>query len=662
MNVTARLAQFSLIVVSLVALPLRAQDAEVPRTRTSPGIGSPAFPYAVPEEVSLSSERLARLGDEVTSWVAGGDLVGAELLIVKDGRAVFHEAYGWSDREERRPVERGSIWSIKSMTKPFTATAILMLAEEGKLSLGDPVSQYLPGFAGDERTTIRHLLSHTSGYRGLSGNSQEFDTFGAWVEDWARQEPTQPLGTYTYSDFNYGALGYIVEAVSDESVEGFLQDRLIEPLGLAETHTTFSPDSPWADRVPSRYEWQADAADFRRIWSRTDSLWYPFFPAAWGLWASATDYATFMTMWLNRGQYAGKRLLSEASVEASLSPQSLDWDGGGHYVYGWNVRNAPSDGGMPGLFQHEGYDGTWAMAFPGVNTIVIYLTHSQQGPHFQAFYNRLTMLVDLGFPGKDMVWADKAGVDPAALSEAERGLYVGTYRGRAPGGTPEIVGRVWDEDGHLNTRFGELGQSTDLTFHLVPLGDHRFTHGRYVDGRLDAIETGITVQFLVEDGEATGYELTFDGQPDFSVVRADSAQVEAEIEAVRNRVAIDEVVRERLEAEGVEAARVVHRALLDARPDTVLLGESLLNALGYRLLAEERLAEAIAVLEMNVEAYPASPNVYDSLADAYRAAGQLDEARRSYARAVELAEQAGDARVDNYRARLERARRELEAQ
>jgi imidazolonepropionase-like amidohydrolase len=139
---------------------MEVQEADVPRTRTLPGIASPAFPYAHPEEVGLSREKLDRLSDEIVSWVAAGDLIGAELLIVKDERAVFHEAYGWSDREERRPVERNSTWSIKSMSKPFTAMAVLMLADKGALSLDDPVSRYMPGFAGDPRTTIRHLLSH----------------------------------------------------------------------------------------------------------------------------------------------------------------------------------------------------------------------------------------------------------------------------------------------------------------------------------------------------------------------------------------------------------------------------------------------------------------------------------------------------------------------
>ncbi len=210
-QITSRLST-ALAVALLTAVPLLAQDVEVPRTRTFPGVESPAFPYAQPEEVGLSSAKLNRLADEVAHWVAGGEIVGAELLIVKDRRIVLHEAFGWADREERRPMERNFLFSIKSMSKPFSAAAILMLEEDGKLSLADPVSRYIPTFTNDS-TTIYHLLTHTSGYAGL-GNTRDFAFLKEWVEDWAATVPTRPFGEYSYSDFNYAALGYVVEAVS----------------------------------------------------------------------------------------------------------------------------------------------------------------------------------------------------------------------------------------------------------------------------------------------------------------------------------------------------------------------------------------------------------------------------------------------------------------
>ena len=659
MNRIARLALLSVAVALLAAPSLRAQDAGVPRTHTFPGVENPAFPYAEPEQVDLSSEQLARLGDEITSWVANGDLVGAELLIVKGGRAVFHEAYGWADREERRPVERGSVWSIKSMSKPFTAMAILMLAEEGELSLDDPVSRYIPGFAGDERTTIHHLLSHTSGTEGV-GDTGDFESLAAWVEDWAREEPANPFGAYGYSDFGYAALGYIVEAVSGGPVESFVAEHIIHPLGLTETHTAFSPDAAWAHRVPSRYEWNEDASDFRPYWTSEQTLDWSFYPAAWGLWATAMDYAEFVSMWLDKGQHGGHRFLSESSVEAALAPQSPALSDGAHYGYGWFVW--PSDGGVPERFGHGGSDGTRAMAFTTGEVIVVYLTHSRGTPHRRALGDRLSLLSGLGVAGNNMIWADDAATEPMALSEAARGRYIGTYRGQAPGGAGpvEVVGKVWEEDGHLHIRFGRLGESTDWVFHLVPLGDHRFAHGRYVDGRVEAVEEGVIERFLVEDGRVIGFEQVVEGQPSLSMTRADPAQVRAEIEAERDRVAIDDLIVGVLEAEGSERAREVHTAVLAARPDSVIVAESLLNGLGYRLLRSGRTEEAIAVFEMNVAAYPGEPNPYDSLADAYRATGQLEDARRNYARAVELGERVGHEFLESYRRKLQRITELLE--
>jgi CubicO group peptidase (beta-lactamase class C family) len=169
----------------LATLPLQTQESAVPRTRTWPGIALPAFPYTQPEEVGLSTGKLERLGDEIVTWVANGDLVGAELLIIRNGRAVFHEAFGWADREERRPMRRNSVFAIASMTKSYTATAALMLVDEGLLSLDDPVRRHSPGFP-DDSTTIHDLLRHTSGFvamnRSRHVDQSRFGSLGGWVD------------------------------------------------------------------------------------------------------------------------------------------------------------------------------------------------------------------------------------------------------------------------------------------------------------------------------------------------------------------------------------------------------------------------------------------------------------------------------------------------
>ncbi len=632
-------------------------EQEVPRTRTLPGIESPAFPYAQPEEVGLSTEKLDRLGYEIVEWVANGDFVGGELLIIKDGKAVFHEAYGWSDRERKIPVERDSIWSIKSMSKPFTAMAVLMLEEAGKLLIDDPVSRYIAGFAGDERTTIRHLLSHTSGFRSLELVGAH-DSLSDWVEDWASRGPTGTFGQYEYTDFGFGAAGYVVKSVSGLSIETFTEERIIGPLQLHDTSTAYLDDPAWRSRVNEWYRWNEDAL---RYDPQYNWPWWSFYPAAWGIFSTAMDYAEFMGMWMNGGEWEGVRLLSAQTVDEALDPHALI---GGNlaYGYGWFLEQTSGDEGMPSVFYHGGGDGTLAIAFPEANAVVIFLTHSRGGSHLRALRNRLAMSGLFEHPGFSLVWADEAGLETVELSPEERARYVGMYRGRAPGGAeaPEFVGHVWEESGHLHSRFGVLGIATDMYIHLAPIGDHRFVHARYGGDHLEAVGTVVKTTFEVEEGEATGYTIFVGDELLASLERADPAKVRADAEAERKRVSIDEVVLERLEAEGSEAARAFHRDLLASRPESVRLGEGILNALGYRLLRQERVADAIAVFEMNVEAYPQAANPYDSLADAYRAAGRLEDARRNYERAVELAEQQEHESLAAYRGKLESVTLQLE--
>jgi CubicO group peptidase (beta-lactamase class C family) len=136
--------------LSLLALSLACDNPASlsERCGLTPLPGSP-FQYACPEDVGLHTSDLAALEDEIRSWVENGAIVGAEFMLVKDRRIVAHSAVGWSDMERGTPLERNSIYRIRSMTKPFTGTAILMLIEEGELALDDRVSGYLPSFDND---------------------------------------------------------------------------------------------------------------------------------------------------------------------------------------------------------------------------------------------------------------------------------------------------------------------------------------------------------------------------------------------------------------------------------------------------------------------------------------------------------------------------------
>jgi CubicO group peptidase (beta-lactamase class C family) len=655
-----RLSGLIVLVYGLAALPaasLSAQDVDVPRTRTLPGIASPAFPYALPEEVGLSSGKLERLAEEVLSWVAAGDLIGAELLIVKDGRAVFHEAYGWSDREGRKPVERNSIWSIKSMSKPFTAAAVLMLAEEGRLSLDDRVSRFIPGFAGDERTTIRHLLSHTSGYREEVGDpSIVHESFRDWVEDWARRTPTGTFGEYHYTDFGFAVAGYVVEEVSGLPIGAFTRQRIIEPLRLDDTTTEFSADSVWRERLNPWYRWNDDAAAYHLRWTRQRPAWR-FNPAAWGMFSTAMDYASFMAMWLNRGERQGVRVLSPAGVEEALREQARGaW---GAYGHGWRVEEEPRTNGMPAAFHHDGGDGTVAFAFPGANAIVVLLTHSRNGAHMGAILEAVGMLRLLDHPGLGLVWTDGQETRRAALTLEEQARYVGAYADRED--DPRWVAHVRQEAGYLHLRVTRPGgRAASFWSHLVPLGGHRFAYGRHDEERV-AVHPVWRVDFAVEGGRATAIRIVSGNHTLLSASRSDPDRILAAADARRMRASIADIVAETLEAEGIAAAQERFRSLLRAASDTVRIIEAELNAFGYRLLRDEGLvARAIAVFELNAEAFPGSPDAYDSLGYAYCVAGRMEEAMRSYDRAAEVAEQRADPGLPNYRARRDWIMRNLE--
>lgn len=630
---------------------------DVPRTRTLPGIQTPAFPYGQPEDVGLSSAKLERLGEEVASWVAAGDMVGGELLIVKEGRAVFHEAYGWSDRERRKPVERNSIWSIKSMAKPFTAMAVLMLAEEGRLSLDEPVRRYLPGFAGDPRTTIGHLLSHTSGYREEVGDPSEIhDSFGHWVEDWAAHAPAGTLGEFHYTDFGFGAAGYIVEVVSGMPIGPFTEQRIAAPLGLDDTATDFSSDPAWRARLNAWYRWNDEAGAYHLRWKPEFRGW-PFYPAAWGMFSTAMDYARFMAMWMNGGERDGVRLLARRQVEEAFEVHGLD--GWGGYGYGWFVEE-PHANGMPSAFWHGGGDGTLAIALPAINTMVIFLTHSRAGPHISAMQEVWGMLDVFDYPGLGKVRADEIDLETVALTPPQQARYAGTYVDRED--VPGRVANLEARDGILELRITRPGGRAAATWaHLVPLDDGRFAPGRYEQGRVAAYHPAWRVEFTTVGDTATEIRIVSRGDTLFFARRADPDRVRANAAMRRNRVSLAEIVEQTLEMAGVEAARERFRDLLAARPDSVRVIAAEFATLGYRLFEnEERLPQATAVFEMAVQAFPAEPGAHEQLGDAYRAAGRLEDAKRSYEQAVELGERQGHEDLRIQRLKLERVTRQIE--
>lgn len=366
--------------LSLLALSLACDNPASlsERCGLTPLPGSP-FQYACPEDVGLHTSDLAALEDQIRSWVENGAIVGAAFMLVKDRRIVAHSAVGWSDMERGTPMERNSIYRIRSMTKPFTGTAILMLIEEGELALDDRVSVYLPSFDNDRsrEITIRQLLTHYGGLSrsGWPGTPWDYPSLRALVDDVGEMGPVNPPGSgFEYSNLGSATLGAVVAKVSSMPVEQFFETRIFEPLDLQDTHTHFTPDASWAERMNSTYWW--NGTEWEKYWDNTMEQVYPFFQTAGGLYSTVFDYARFLTVWMDLGAYAGGRLLSDETALDALSPRPGDEDG--NYGYQWQVWGDPDDAGERAVFGHGGYNGTIAVAVPAYDALILYFTQSTE--------------------------------------------------------------------------------------------------------------------------------------------------------------------------------------------------------------------------------------------------------------------------------------------
>jgi CubicO group peptidase (beta-lactamase class C family) len=351
-----------------------------PRTSREPLADAP-FEYASAAEVGLSEDSLWRFKERLYSRVVARHLIGGEILVIKNGHVVLHQALGWADRERLIPLERNSIYRIASMTKPIAGTAALMLVEEGRLGLDDPVADHLPSFDNERSRaiTVRHLLTHRSGFvqGGHPRGYRESESLRDAVDLLGRTGPSFPPGDeFIYSGLNTDVLGALVAELSGVPVERVLDERILTPLGLRDTYTRFSPDSAWAPRVASSYHrW---SGPWEKYWTPTrdnDSGW---FSPAGGLYASAFDYARFLSAWMNGGQYEGVRLLADSTVRSALTDPLPGPPRSRYYGLHWEVYAAPGAPGALPVFGHRGSTGTLGLAFPEQDVIVIFLTQSEE--------------------------------------------------------------------------------------------------------------------------------------------------------------------------------------------------------------------------------------------------------------------------------------------
>ena len=313
---------------------------------------------AKPEEVGLSSERLKRIHELIERRIERRDISGAITLVARRGRVAHFEAQGLMDIETNKPMTKDAIFRIASMTKPVIGVAILMMIEEGKVRLSDPVSRFIPEFkelkvavaqpnpgqAGargaapaprfytvpaEREITIKDLLTHTSGL--VSGTISTAEAAkvarkpGETLADYLPrlgQVPLefQPGSRWTYSPgAGFDTLGRVVEIVSGQNLDQFLRQRVFEPLGMKDTF--FNISEPQRSRSVTMYQRTPNGLQKSPTQPGAATTYYS---GGGGLSSTADDYHRFAQMLVNGGQLNGKRLLSPRTVELMGSPYAPD--------------------------------------------------------------------------------------------------------------------------------------------------------------------------------------------------------------------------------------------------------------------------------------------------------------------------------------------------
>lgn len=370
-----------------------------------------------PEKVGMSSERLELLTNTFQEYVDNGQLAGAVVLVARKGQIAYFQPFGKSDMENGIPMKEHSIFRIASQTKAITSAGIMILQEEGKLLITDPLGKYIPAFnettvaerkddgtfdivKADRAITIRDLLTHTAGVGYGYGTAKdlwkEANIQGWYFAD--RDEPIQsvvarmaglPFDAQPGEKFVYGystdILGAVIEVASGEPLNTFLKNRILDPLGMNDTHfylpenkrgrltVVYSATEDGLERAPDPGGMTGQGAyvDGPRV----------CFSGGAGYLSTAPDYAKFLQMMLNGGTFNGKRVISRKTAELmtanQLGENPFPWIKGVGFGLGFSVVE---DLGLRGELGSEGEFG-WSGAYhsvywadPEEELLVVYLT------------------------------------------------------------------------------------------------------------------------------------------------------------------------------------------------------------------------------------------------------------------------------------------------
>lgn len=353
--------------------------------------------------------QLPGIGAAMEEMVAKNEIAGAITMVVTKGKTLHLENTGYADVASRRPMTPDTLFWIASMTKPVTGVAILMLQDEGKLNVADPVAKYLPEFAGlktpsgkPANLTITQVLTHTSGLGEAGGEAaRQAKTLADLVPLWlAAPMQFEPGAKWQYCQSGINAAGRIVEVVSGLTFDVFLQKRLFDPLGMS--NTTFYPTTEQRARLVTAYAKNRETGQLEPVPPRPE-----FGPrdrppqGNGGLYSTATDYARFCQMLLNGGSLEGRRYLSAAALKLLSTPQTgelptgffqSDAYGNRGLNYGWGIATCvlrtPHAGVAemlsPGSYGHGGAWGTQAWIDPAKGVAYVLMVQRSNFPNSDA--------------------------------------------------------------------------------------------------------------------------------------------------------------------------------------------------------------------------------------------------------------------------------------
>ncbi|NJD10584.1 MAG: beta-lactamase family protein [Gemmatimonadetes bacterium] len=376
-----------------------------------------SLPRVSPEEVGVSDVRLQKLTDAFRAYVDRQQLAGAVVLLARDGKVFYNQAFGARDRERNAAMKTDAIFRIASQSKALISVAIMVLQDDGRLLITDPVSKYIPEFrrtnvavAKDgggydvvparRQITLRDLLTHTAGIgygQGVAADQWQ----AAGIQGWYfanRAEPiaatvariaalpmdAQPGEKFVYG-YNTDILGVVVERASGMPLDQFIRTRITEPLGMKDTYFYLPPAQ--RDRLATVYSRRDTAALTRApdgccMEAQGEYVDGPrqSFSGGAGILSTATDYARFLQMLLNGGELDGKRVLSRKSVELMTADHTgtiYNTPGMG-FGLGWWVVEDIGPRGLPGSVGEYGWGGAYHSTYwvdPRERLVVVYMTN-----------------------------------------------------------------------------------------------------------------------------------------------------------------------------------------------------------------------------------------------------------------------------------------------